>query len=81
MSYVQMIIIKDDCVYSISVHYRTAMKLLEKGVDNVLPLLKSRFLDAGYLVLDLNRKVVVNGQDAFPVAKVVGKQNLYVLDA
>ena len=81
MSYVHMLIIKDDCVYSINVHYRTAMKLLEKGMDNVLPLLKSRFLDAGYLVLDLNRKVLVNGQHAFSVGKILGKKNLYVIDA
>ncbi len=70
MSYVHLFIVKDDCVYIVNTHYRSAMKLLEKGVDGVLPLLKSRFLDSGYLVVDLNRKVVVNGQSAFPVGKL-----------
>jgi len=81
MSYVHLLIIKDDCVYLASVHYRTAMKLLEKGVDSVLPLLKSRFLDAGYIVLDVNRQVIVNGQNAFPIGKVIGKKNICVIEA
>ncbi len=81
MSYVHLLIIKDDCIYLSSVHYRTAMKLLEKGAENILPLLKSRFLDAGYIVLDINRQVIVNGQSAFPIAKVLGKKNMYVIEA
>ncbi len=81
MSYVHLFIIKDDCTYLASVHYRTAMKLLEKGVDDVLPMLKSRFLDAGYLVLDLNKRIIINGQSAFPVGRAIGKKEFYVLDA
>jgi hypothetical protein len=42
------------------------MNLLE-NVDKVIPLLKSRFVVSGYVVLDLNRKVIVNGQSAFPI--------------
>ncbi|MEM3153980.1 MAG: hypothetical protein QW165_00225 [Candidatus Woesearchaeota archaeon] len=80
MSYVHLFIVKDDCVYLASVHYRTAMKLLEKGVNNILPLLKSRFLDAGYLVLDINRQIVVNGQSAFHLSKVLGKKDVYVVE-
>lgn len=65
MSQVQLFIIKDDCVFASSVHYRSASKLLESGFEGILPLLKSRFLDAGYLVVDLNKRVVINGQSAF----------------
>lgn len=57
------------------------MKLLEKGVDAILPLLKSRFLDAGYIVIDSNRQVIVNGQSAFSVSKALGKKNIYVIEA
>ncbi len=74
-------IAKDDCIYLVSVHYRTAMKLLENGVEGVLPLLKSRFLDSGYLVIDLNKQVIINGQSAFPVGKSLGKKNLCVIEA
>ena len=73
MSYVHLVIAKDDNIYFVNVHYRAAMKLLEKGIDSVLPLLKPRFLDAGYIMIDLNRQVIVNGQNAFPVNKVVKK--------
>jgi hypothetical protein len=79
MSYVHLVIAKDDNVYFVSVHYRTAMKLLDKGVDSILPLLKPRFLDAGYLMVDLNRQVIVNGQCAFPVCRIVKK--LCVIEA
>ena len=54
------------------------MKVLENP-EKVLPLLKPRFLDAGYLVVDLNRQVIVNGQNAFPINKVVKK--LCVIEA
>jgi len=53
---------------------------MEKGVENILPLLKHRFLDAGYLVLDLNKNTVINAQNAFPIAKVLRGKNLYVID-
>jgi hypothetical protein len=79
MSFVHLIIVKDDNIYLVNLHYRTAMKLLENGIDSSLPLLKPRFLDAGYLLVDLNRQVIVNGQSAFAVNKVVKK--LCVIDA
>lgn len=66
MSYVHLFIIKDDCIYLVNTHYRSAMNLLDNA-ERLIPLLKSRFLDSGYVVLDLNRKVIVNGQSAFPV--------------
>lgn len=81
MSYVHLLIAKDDCIYLVNVHYRTAMKLLEKGVEGILPLLKPKFLDAGYIVLDLNRKTVINSQSAFPINKPIGKKNLCVIEA
>ncbi len=81
MSNVHLFVIKDDCLYAVSVHYRTAMRILEKGVEEVLPLIKHRFLDSGYLVLDINRKVIINGQSAFPVGKIVGKKGLCVIEA
>ena len=71
MSYVQLLIIKDDCVYLVSVPYRSAMKVLENGIEKLTPMLKSRFLDAGYVVVDCNKKVIINGQFAFPIGKTL----------
>lgn len=75
MSYVHLLIVKDDCIYLVNTHYRSAKYLLE-NVEKAVPLLKSRFLDSGYLVVDLNRKVIINGQSAFPV-----KSGLSVIEA
>ncbi len=68
MSYVNVIIVRDDCVYFAGMHYRSVKSALETGVEGILPLLNSRFLDAGYVVLDLNRRVVINGQSAFSIS-------------
>ncbi|PIN75686.1 hypothetical protein COV18_02455 [Candidatus Woesearchaeota archaeon CG10_big_fil_rev_8_21_14_0_10_37_12] len=79
MSYVNIILVKDDRFYFASVHYRTAMKLMQKGPESVLPLLKHRFLDAGYLVFDLNKKSIVSNQCAFPAGIIAGK-NWFVVE-
>lgn len=75
MSYTHLLIAKDEHIYFTSMHYRTAMKLLESGIEKVLPLLRHKFLDSGYIVVDLNRKVVINAQSAFPL-----KSNLEVME-
>ena len=79
MSNVHMFVVKDDCVYLLNVHYRTAKRILEEGVEKVLPKLKPRFLDAGYMVVDLNRKVLVNGQNGFAMP-FVNKKGLVCLN-
>ena len=79
MSYVHVLIIKDDKISLASMHYRYAMNLIANP-QNILPCLKHRFLDAGYLVLDLNRKTIVNGQGAFPLNKSVGKRELFTIE-
>jgi hypothetical protein len=79
MSFVHALIVKDDRLYVMNMHYRTAMRLLEGRVESVLPLLKHRFLDAGYLVIDLNKRVVVNGQFAFPMSRMAN--SMYVVEA
>lgn len=70
MSNVHLFVVKDDCVYLLNVHYRTAKRLLESGVEKVLPKLRPRFLDAGYIVVDLNKKILVNGQNGFAMPLV-----------
>ncbi|MBW2969954.1 hypothetical protein KY319_02405 [Candidatus Woesearchaeota archaeon] len=79
MSYVHLLVVKDDCVYFVYTHYRSTISLLN-NVNRVLPLLQSCFLDSGYLVVDLNRKTVINGQSAFPVGKCIGKKDLFVIE-
>lgn len=80
MSFVHVFIIKDDKLYKAFVHYKTAQNLLVKGVDCVLPLLRSSFLDAGYLIVDCNKNIVVNGQTASSL-KEIRKKDLFVIEA
>jgi len=80
MSFIHLFIIKDDQLYSSFVHYRTIQKLLESNLHAALPLMKSSFLDAGYVVFDLNKNVVVNGQVASRF-DVLRKKDLFVIEA
>lgn len=80
MSFVHLFITKDDKLYSYFVHYRTVQKLIECGVDSALPLMKSSFLDAGYVVFDLNKGVIVNGQGASKL-DFLRKKDLFVIEA
>ena len=80
MSQTHVLIVKDDQIYLLSTHYKSAMKLLATGPEHMLPYLKHCFLDAGYLVVDLNKKVILNSQDAFPVSGRVGTRKFEVYD-
>lgn len=66
MSCVHLVIVRDDNIYFVSIDRKAAKSLIEQGVESILPHLKSRYLDAGYFLVDLNRGVVVSGQEAFP---------------
>lgn len=79
MSYVHILVVKDDCLYPMHLHYRNAISLFEKGFERALPLLHHRFLDSGYVVVDLNKKLIVNCQSAFPVGRYA--KDLDVFDA
>jgi len=80
MSFVHVFIIKDDKLYRAFVHYKTAQNLLVKGVDSVLPLLRSSFLDSGYLIFDCNKNLVINSQNASSL-KEIRKKDLFVIEA
>lgn len=77
MSFVQVVVVKDEQCYVASMHFRAAMKLIQ-GDLSVLDSLKSKFVDAGYLIVDLNRKLLVNGQGAFAAQMV--KSSLCVFE-
>jgi hypothetical protein len=80
MSFVHVFIVKGDRIYQAFVHWRTVESLLKNGVDNVLPLLRSSFLDSGYVVFDCNKNIVVNGQSASSL-KEIRKKDLFVIEA
>ncbi|HLC32395.1 MAG TPA: hypothetical protein VJJ82_01060 [Candidatus Nanoarchaeia archaeon] len=79
MSTVHLIVIKDDCFYVVEGHYRAIKQVLEEGVEKHLRKFKPRFLDAGYVLVDLNRKKAVNGQEGFALPRFKGECEVVVL--
>ena len=80
MSYVNVMVIRNNQVYHFSVHYRIAQQLLN---NNFLGFSGSPLennpanLDAGYLVIDLDRQEVINRQHAFSSTQIKNKQLLW----
>jgi hypothetical protein len=73
MSFVHLTIIKDHTVYQLYVHYRTALRLMEQGPLSVRNL-PGKYRDAGYLIIDHDKRTIVNGQDAFALPKLKGME-------
>ena len=77
MSNINVLLVKDEGVRFANVHYRTIMKLLE---SNSCPqLINSFFLDAGYIIVDWNKKTIISNQSGFPIGKIAGK-NWFVVE-
>ncbi len=60
MSIVNAVIIKDRKIRFVRKHYREIMKILNEKKPRA-----KQFLDAGYIIVDLDRKIILNCQDAF----------------
>ena len=71
MSQVTLIVIDGKKIHYVQTHWRTIQDLLDLGFDGMLWKKAERkwdeYLDAGYILLDLNRNLLVNGQNAFAV--------------
>lgn len=65
MSIVNLFVIKENRIYVIRKHYRKILELLKNPKN--LSKANYYYLDAGYLVLDLNNKTMINSQYAFAV--------------
>lgn len=62
MSNVTLIIISNDDIHSVTAHWREIKALLAKK-----PAPLNSNIDAAYILLDLNKKVIINSQDAFAI--------------
>lgn len=67
MSFVHLTIIHQNTIYQLNVHYRTALRLLEQGPEECCRFLPGKYRDAGYLIVDYDKKLLVNGQEAFKI--------------
>ena len=64
MSFVHLTVINKNTVHQLYVHYRTAKRILEQGPER-FSFLPGKHKDAGYLVVDYDKKQIINCQDAF----------------
>ena len=68
MSLVHLVIVHNKTVYQLNVHYRTALRLLKQG-PAVLADMPGLDRDAGYLIIDYDKKTLINCQDAFALPR------------
>ena len=67
MSFVHLTIIHKNTIYQLNVHYRTALRLLEQSPEELFRFLPGKYRDAGYLIVDYDKKMLINGQEAFAI--------------
>ena len=63
MSIVNAVIIKDRKIRFARNHYREIMGILDKKMPRA-----KKPIDAGYIIVDLDRKILLNCQDAFNIS-------------
>ncbi len=78
MSFVHLVIVHKNTVYQLNVHYRTALRLLKQGPEEFFRFLPGKYRDAGYLVVDYDKKMLINGQEAFALPPKTGLEVMHV---
>jgi hypothetical protein len=74
MSFVHLIIIQKNTVYNLHAHYRTIQRILEQGAEEFTRFLPGKFKDAGYIILDHDKKTIISSQDAFRIQPKKGME-------
>jgi hypothetical protein len=72
MSFVHLVIISRNKIYNLHLHYRTALRILEQGSSEFTRFLPGKYKDAGYIIIDHDKKTIINSQDAFKVPAIKG---------
>jgi hypothetical protein len=72
MSFVHLLIRKGNNIYNLHLHWRTAERILKEGFEEFARFLPAKYMDAGYMVVDADEKIIVTHQDAFKVEGVKG---------
>jgi len=69
MSFVTLILIKDKQLQIVSAHYCTIKKIVEYcdfGIQTIKTTNKTE-IDEGYMLVDCDKKIVINMQNAFSI--------------
>ena len=69
MSFITLIVIKNQEIKVVPEHYSIIMRIMNHDFKNMQYYLKEMQdaipLDAGYLLVDVEKKTIINGQSAF----------------
>ncbi|HLC84350.1 MAG TPA: hypothetical protein VJH22_01000 [Candidatus Nanoarchaeia archaeon] len=80
MSTIRLLVIKGGTLYSDECHWRTAIKFMdatEEARNRFLRVVQSKhYLDAGYLLVDCDAGLVINGQQAFALKDCKNKKGI-----
>ena len=69
MSFVNLIVVKDESIFFGKIHYNALPRInLEEFTKE--------YLDAGFVIIDHNNKTIIDAQDAFPIEKLQFKDFL-----
>ena len=81
MSFVTLILIKERKLTIISAHYRVIKRIIEYcdfGIEIVKSTNKTE-IDAGYLLIDIDNKVVIDAQCAFYTSNLLNEFKKVIL--
>ena len=72
MSLINLIVVDKNKLYFAQMHYRYVLNLMKQNFKNI-ELIKhfvrqKYYLDAGYLLVDMNEKTVISNQDGFSIS-------------
>jgi len=65
MSIIHCLIIKGNKIHYAPLHYRSALKLVRSLAWDRKKAKRTTYLDAGYMVIDYNQKLIIDCQIAF----------------
>jgi len=78
MSMLRLLIIKGNTLYSAELHFRQAIQFLNASTqtqERYLRLMRQkRYLDAGYVLIDCDREIMINNQSAFSLTDLSKKK-------
>lgn len=80
MSYTILILIKNKQLQTINTHYKIIKKITENNNFEIQPVKTTNTtkLDTGYILLDYDKKIIINAQNAFDPATPNGFQKIIV---
>lgn len=80
MSFVTLVLIKNKEMQIINAHYRVIKKIIEYCDFEIETVKKENktIIDAGYILVDCDKKIIMNAQDAFYLMESTNFQKIII---